>query len=149
MSEQIDRLLRIMATLRDPVSGCDWDRAQRFETIVPHTIEEAYEVADAVSRGDLADIRELGDLAERLPPDAHLPVFVVRGADLRAPDQRIAQLTAHRHSFGLQLENCLIDLPCMDVLTQGAQRALAAGYPGLRVLGCTHAQAVAGLMSPA
>lgn len=63
MSEQLDRLLRIMATLRDPVSGCDWDRAQRFETIVPHTIEEAYEVADAVSRGDLADIRdELGDL---------------------------------------------------------------------------------------
>lgn len=63
MSEQLDRLLRIMATLRDPMSGCDWDRAQRFETIVPHTIEEAYEVADAVSRGDLADIRdELGDL---------------------------------------------------------------------------------------
>lgn len=63
MSEQLDRLLRIMATLRDPVSGCDWDCAQRFETIVPHTIEEAYEVADAVSRGDLADIRdELGDL---------------------------------------------------------------------------------------
>lgn len=63
MSEQLDRLLRIMATLRDPANGCDWDRAQRFETIVPHTIEEAYEVADAVSRGDLADIRdELGDL---------------------------------------------------------------------------------------
>src|SRR5436190_2548223 len=63
MSEQLDRLLRIMATLRDPESGCEWDRAQRFETIVPHTIEEAYEVADAVARGDLADIRdELGDL---------------------------------------------------------------------------------------
>ena len=52
-----------MATLRDPVDGCEWDRAQRFETIVPHTIEEAYEVADAVARGDLAKIRdELGDL---------------------------------------------------------------------------------------
>ena len=63
MSEQLDRLLRIMTTLRDPESGCEWDRAQRFETIVPHTIEEAYEVADAVARGDLADIRdELGDL---------------------------------------------------------------------------------------
>ena len=63
MTEQLFRLLRIMATLRDPVSGCEWDRAQRFETIVPHTIEEAYEVADAVARGDLADIRdELGDL---------------------------------------------------------------------------------------
>jgi ATP diphosphatase len=63
MSQQLDRLLRIMAALRHPQDGCDWDRAQRFETIVPHTIEEAYEVADAVARGDLADIRdELGDL---------------------------------------------------------------------------------------
>lgn len=63
MPQQIDRLLQIMATLRDPVTGCEWDRAQRFETIVPHTIEEAYEVADAVARGDIDDIRdELGDL---------------------------------------------------------------------------------------
>lgn len=63
MTMQLDRLLRIMATLRDPEHGCEWDRAQRFETIVPHTIEEAYEVADAVARGDLDDIRdELGDL---------------------------------------------------------------------------------------
>ena len=63
MTEQLDRLLRIMATLRDPENGCEWDRAQRFETIVPHTIEEAYEVADAVARGELAEIRdELGDL---------------------------------------------------------------------------------------
>jgi len=63
MSKQLDRLLRIMVALRDPQHGCEWDRAQRFETIVPHTIEEAYEVADAVARGDIADIRdELGDL---------------------------------------------------------------------------------------
>lgn len=63
MSNQLDRLLAIMATLRDPVRGCEWDRAQRFETIVPHTIEEAYEVADAVARGNVDDIREeLGDL---------------------------------------------------------------------------------------
>lgn len=60
---QLSRLLAIMARLRDPENGCEWDRAQRFETIVPHTIEEAYEVADAVARGDLADVRdELGDL---------------------------------------------------------------------------------------
>jgi len=63
MTQQLDRLLRIMAALRDPELGCEWDRAQRFETIVPHTIEEAYEVADAVARGDIAEIRdELGDL---------------------------------------------------------------------------------------
>lgn len=61
--DQLSRLLDIMATLRDPENGCEWDRAQRFETIVPHTIEEAYEVADAVARGDVGDIRdELGDL---------------------------------------------------------------------------------------
>ncbi|WFL77080.1 nucleoside triphosphate pyrophosphohydrolase [Altererythrobacter arenosus] len=63
MSEQINRLLTIMKTLRDPEIGCEWDRAQSFETIVPHTIEEAYEVAEAVERGELTDLRdELGDL---------------------------------------------------------------------------------------
>lgn len=59
----LSRLLRLMATLRDPVAGCPWDVAQSFATIVPYTIEEAYEVADAVARGDLRDLRdELGDL---------------------------------------------------------------------------------------
>ncbi len=63
MSDQISRLLQIMETLRHPENGCEWDRAQTFETIVPHTIEEAYEVADAVERGDTDEIRdELGDL---------------------------------------------------------------------------------------
>ena len=59
----IDRLLAIMARLRDPATGCPWDREQTFATIAPYTIEEAYEVADAIDRGDLADLRdELGDL---------------------------------------------------------------------------------------
>lgn len=59
----IERLLSIMRRLRDPETGCDWDIAQSFETIAPYTIEEAYEVADAIERHDLADIRdELGDL---------------------------------------------------------------------------------------
>ncbi len=57
------RLLRLMADLRDPDRGCAWDVRQTFATIVPYTIEEAYEVADAVARGDRADLRdELGDL---------------------------------------------------------------------------------------
>src|SRR3569832_1377381 len=52
-----------MARLRDPVSGCEWDTVQTFETIAPYTIEEAYEVADAIQRGDMADLKdELGDL---------------------------------------------------------------------------------------
>jgi ATP diphosphatase len=62
VSEQLNRLLSIMARLRGP-SGCEWDRAQTFATIAPYTIEEAYEVADAIERGDIEDLRgELGDL---------------------------------------------------------------------------------------
>ena len=59
----ITRLLDIMARLRDPDGGCPWDREQSFATIAPYTIEEAYEVADAIQRGDMAALRdELGDL---------------------------------------------------------------------------------------
>jgi ATP diphosphatase len=62
-TEALQRLLSIMAALRTPQTGCPWDLEQTFETIAPYTIEEAYEVADAISRGDLADLKEeLGDL---------------------------------------------------------------------------------------
>ncbi len=63
MSRNIDRLIEIMAALRDPETGCPWDLKQDFSTIAPYTIEEAYEVADAIERGDLGDLKdELGDL---------------------------------------------------------------------------------------
>jgi ATP diphosphatase len=59
----IDRLLQIMARLRDPQRGCPWDLEQSFSTIAPYTIEEAYEVADAIEREDYPALRgELGDL---------------------------------------------------------------------------------------
>ncbi len=59
----IQRLLEIMAALRDPQTGCPWDVEQSFATIAPYTIEEAYEVADAIDRGDMGDLKdELGDL---------------------------------------------------------------------------------------
>ncbi len=62
-SRDIARLLDIMAALRTPKTGCPWDLAQNFSTIAPYTLEEAYEVADAIARADLADLREeLGDL---------------------------------------------------------------------------------------
>lgn len=62
-SKDISRLIEIMADLRDPQSGCPWDIEQSFASIVPYTIEEAYEVADAIARGDLDHLREeLGDL---------------------------------------------------------------------------------------
>jgi nucleoside triphosphate diphosphatase len=63
MTRPIDRLLAIMARLRDPERGCPWDREQDFATIAPYTIEEAYEVADAIERRDTAALKdELGDL---------------------------------------------------------------------------------------
>ena len=59
----MERLLSVMARLRDPETGCPWDVEQDFASIAPYTIEEAYEVADAIQRGDLTDLREeLGDL---------------------------------------------------------------------------------------
>jgi ATP diphosphatase len=62
-SRDISRLIEIMAALRTPVTGCPWDLEQNFATIVPYTIEEAYEVAEAISCGDFDDLREeLGDL---------------------------------------------------------------------------------------
>ena len=62
-SRDIDRLLEIMAALRTPGTGCPWDLEQDFSSIAPYTIEEAYEVADAIARGDLVDLKdELGDL---------------------------------------------------------------------------------------
>ena len=62
-SRDISRLIEIMAALRTPVTGCPWDLEQTFETIAPYTLEEAYEVADAISRKDHLNLREeLGDL---------------------------------------------------------------------------------------
>lgn len=72
-------LAAIMARLRDPETGCEWDREQTFETIAPYTIEEAYEVADAIRRGDMADLRdELGDL--QLQVVYHARIAEERGA---------------------------------------------------------------------
>src|SRR5271166_4739859 len=61
-SRDIAALIEIMAALRTPGTGCPWDLAQSFATIAPYTIEEAYEVADAIERGDFDDLKdELGD----------------------------------------------------------------------------------------
>jgi MazG family protein len=63
MSRETDRLIEVMARLRSPEGGCPWDLEQSFDTIAPYTIEEAYEVADAIARRDMAHLKEeLGDL---------------------------------------------------------------------------------------
>ena len=62
-----------MRRLRDPASGCEWDRVQTMATIAPYTIEEAYEVADAIRRGDMDDLAdELGDLQLQIIFHAHM-----------------------------------------------------------------------------
>jgi ATP diphosphatase len=69
----LPRLVEIMARLRDPETGCEWDKVQTCETIAPYTIEEAYEVDDAIRRGDMAALKdELGDLQLQVVYHAHM-----------------------------------------------------------------------------
>ncbi len=102
MPDSLDRLLRIMARLRDPARGCEWDVAQSFATIAPYTIEEAYEVADAIARDDMAALRdELGDLLlqvvfhSRMAEEAGLFDFAAVAAAISAKME-----TRHPHIFG-------------------------------------------------
>src|SRR2546421_4480532 len=101
-SRDIDRLLDIMAALRTPGTGCPWDLAQNFSTIAPYTLEEAYEVADAIARGDLADLKEeLGDLL--LQVVFHARMAEEQGAfDFGDVVQAITEklIRRHPHVFG-------------------------------------------------
>jgi ATP diphosphatase len=101
-SRDIDALLAIMAALRDPNDGCAWDIQQTFDTIAPYTLEEAYEVADAIARGDLADLRdELGDLL--LQVVFHARMAEERGAfDFGGVVEAITAklIRRHPHVFG-------------------------------------------------
>src|SRR5437879_4793388 len=101
-SRDIAHLLDIMAALRTPGSGCPWDLEQSFATIAPYTLEEAYEVADAIARGDLADLREeLGDLL--LQVVFHARMAEEQGAfDFGDVVEAITQklIRRHPHVFG-------------------------------------------------
>jgi nucleoside triphosphate diphosphatase len=101
-TRSIEKLLEIMARLRDPARGCPWDREQTFATIAPYTIEEAYEVADAIERGALRELPdELGDLLfqvvfrARMAEEAKLFDF---GDVVRAICEKL--LRRHPHVFG-------------------------------------------------
>ncbi|MEI6987249.1 MAG: MazG nucleotide pyrophosphohydrolase domain-containing protein, partial [Rhodospirillaceae bacterium] len=93
----VDRLIAIVARLRDPVRGCPWDVAQSFQTVAPHTIEEAYEVADAVELGDMKSLcDELGDLLFQVV--LHSQMAHERGAfDFKAVTEAIASKMIRRH----------------------------------------------------
>jgi nucleoside triphosphate diphosphatase len=101
-SRDLGRLLEIMAALRTPETGCPWDLAQDFSTIAPYTLEEAYEVADAIARGDLADLREeLGDLLLQVVFHARL-AEEQRAFDFGDVVQAITEkmIRRHPHVFG-------------------------------------------------
>ncbi|MBR9862294.1 MAG: nucleoside triphosphate pyrophosphohydrolase [Rhodobacteraceae bacterium] len=93
----LPRLLEIMARLRDPETGCPWDIEQTYETIVPYTIEEAYEVADAIALGDMAELEgELGDLL------LQVVYYTQMGAEdghftFETVTKKIADKMIHRH----------------------------------------------------
>lgn len=95
-------LAEIMARLRDPETGCEWDKVQTFETIAPYTIEEAYEVADAIRRGDMDALRdELGDLQLQIVYHSRM----AEEAGAFALDDVMASICAkmirrHPHIFG-------------------------------------------------
>ncbi len=99
---ELERLIRIMRQLRDPQDGCPWDVKQTLESIAPYTIEEAYEVADAIARGDNDDIRdELGDLLLQVVFHARMAEeagsFALADVAKSISDKMVAR---HPHVFG-------------------------------------------------
>ena len=128
----IDRLLEIMARLRDPQAGCPWDIQQTYETIAPYTIEEAYEVADAVARRDWDDLRaELGDLL----------LQVVYFAQMAAEDGRFdfddiargigdKMVARHPHVFSEDVRDKTAAQQAQDWEAQKARERAAAGTGG-------------------
>jgi ATP diphosphatase len=128
----IDRLVALMARLRDPAAGCPWDRAQSFRSVAPHTIEEAYEVADAIERADMSALRdELGDLLFQVV--FHAQIAREQGAfDFDAVAVAITEkmIRRHPHLFGGE---AVIDAAAQTSRWEdhkAAERAAAAAASG-------------------
>ena len=101
-TDPLARLIAIMARLRDPQGGCPWDLEQSFATIAPYTVEEAYEVADAIERGDLGDLKEeLGDLLLQVVYHAQM-AREQQAFDFNAVAEAICEkmIRRHPHVFG-------------------------------------------------
>lgn len=126
------RLLAVMARLRDPETGCPWDLAQSFRTIAPHTIEEAYEVADAIERGDTTDLKnELGDLLFQIVIYARMAeesgAFDFDGVAAAITDKMIRR---HPHVFGDASVSSAADMTVRweeQKAHERAEKAAAAG----------------------
>ena len=125
----IQRLLQVMARLRDPEGGCPWDLEQDFSTIAPYTIEEAYEVADAIARSDLAHLRdELGDLLLQVVYHAQM----AKEAGLFDFDQVAAAIAdkmirRHPHVFGTaEVESAQAQSRAWEAVKAGERASKAA-----------------------
>ena len=134
-SSDIARLIEIMAALRTPGSGCPWDLEQSFATIAPYTIEEAYEVADAISRGDLDDLKdELGDLLLQVVFHARMAeernVFAFADV-VRAITEKL--IRRHPHVFGdqrgLDTSEVNVQWDAIKAQERAAKAANAGGAP--------------------
>lgn len=137
----LPRLLEIMRRLRDPQTGCPWDIEQDFETIAPYTIEEAYEVADAIERGDWEDLEgELGDLL--LQTVYHAQIGAERGLfsfDSVANAICDKMVSRHPHVFGDESREKSADQQTRDWEAQKARErgpaktldGVALGLPAL------------------
>ncbi|HEX2843047.1 nucleoside triphosphate pyrophosphohydrolase [Hyphomicrobium sp.] len=133
-SKDIARLIEIMAALRTPVTGCPWDLEQTFATIAPYTIEEAYEVADAIARCDMPDLKdELGDLLlqvvyhARMAEEQHAFAF---GDVVQAITAKM--IRRHPHVFGTAEERAAGASPGFWAKIKAEERAAkAAERPSL------------------
>jgi len=129
----VDRLLTIMARLRDPDGGCPWDLEQNFASIAPYTIEEAYEVADAVERGDMDELRdELGDLLLQVVFHARM---AEEAGDFRFDDVVTAicdkMVSRHPHVFGdAQVDGAAAQTVAWEEMKAAERAKKAAGKAG-------------------
>jgi ATP diphosphatase len=130
----IARLLWVMARLRDPERGCPWDLEQDFASIAPYTIEEAYEVADAIAHGDMAELAdELGDLLLQVVYHARMAEEAGR-FDFAAVAAAIADkmIRRHPHVFGAaEVASAAAQTRAWEA-TKSAERAAKAGAQGKR-----------------
>ena len=137
MTRPIDQLIEIMARLRAPKGGCPWDLEQTFATIAPYTVEEAYEVADAIARGDMADLRdELGDLLLQVVFHARMAeeidAFAFDDVVRAIADKMIRR---HPHVFGDASERDAATQTASWEATKAAERAeKSARFPASSAL---------------
>ncbi len=124
----LQRLIEIMAALRTPGTGCPWDLEQTFQTIAPYTIEEAYEVADAIGRGDLADLKdELGDLLLQVVYHSRMAEEQGAFAFADVADAVNAKMIRrHPHVFGSQEERAAGAQPDFWARIKAQERAAKA-----------------------